>query len=64
MKQTGIDFQVYTDPETRLSELFDVHAIPLTVILDKDRRILFMESGEMDWTSHQFKAQLERWLSG
>jgi thiol-disulfide isomerase/thioredoxin len=55
-------FPVYTDPKNMLAELFDVHAIPLTVFLDKNRKILFVESGERDWNGKDIRKQLEIWL--
>lgn len=58
----GMNFPVYLDPEQKLAELFDVHAIPLTVIIDKDRKILLVQSGEKNWNSSDIRYQLEQWL--
>ena len=63
MKKLGIDFTVYLDHDQKLADLFRVEAIPLTVILDKDRKVLMIENGEKDWDGAEFRAQLEKWLS-
>ena len=62
LKRLAITFPVFLDPSGHLSELFDVHAIPLTVIMDKNRKVLLMESGEEDWDGPEFRAKLEKWL--
>ncbi len=64
LRQLKIDFKVYTDREGQLAELFDVHAIPLTVILDGNRKVLFIESGEKNWNATDFRSQMESWLAG
>jgi thiol-disulfide isomerase/thioredoxin len=62
LKQLGIGFSTYFDKDSQLSDLFDVHAIPLTVILDQNRKILLIESGERDWNSNEIQEQVEQWL--
>ena len=64
LKQLGIDFPIYTDAGGKLAELFDVHAIPLTVIIDKDHKVLLIESGERDWNGSDIREQVDRWLTG
>ena len=62
-KQFGIQFPIFKDPENRVAELFDVRAIPLTVIINKERQILLIKDGEQDWNSSKFRSQLENWLN-
>ncbi len=64
LKQLGITFPVYTDPSGKLGELFDVHAIPLTVILRQDGLVLKIHAGDLDWSSNEVKAEVEKWLAG
>ncbi len=64
VRKLKIDFPVYTDPEGKIAEIFDVHAIPLTVILDSQRRILMFENSELDWDSNVVRAKIEKWLHG
>ncbi|MCM2277616.1 MAG: redoxin family protein [Oligoflexia bacterium] len=63
-KQLGIDFPVYVDQDGALSELFDVHAIPLTVLIDANRKVLLIHNGERDWNSEEIRSKVERWISG
>jgi thiol-disulfide isomerase/thioredoxin len=64
LKELGVDFPVYLDPDAKLAELFDVHAIPLSLIIDKDRKVLMIETGERDWNGEDIHSKLEQWLSG
>lgn len=63
-KKFKMEFPVYVDTDQKLSELFDIHAIPLTVIMDKNRKILFMDSGERDWDGSDMIKMLDGWLAG
>ena len=58
----GIKFPLFTDAGNALSEIFDVHAIPLTVIINKDRKILMIEAGGRDWGSDEVRQLMEKWL--
>lgn len=62
LSRFGVDFMSYSDPEQKLSALFDVHGIPYTVILDKNRKILFVETGDRDWNAREVHEQLDKWL--
>jgi len=68
-KRFNISFPLYFDKEEKLSELFDVHGLPLTVVLGSDGssenvwRILYKISGEKDWDSAEVHEKLEHWLS-
>ncbi len=53
----------YVDRDQNLSELFEVSAIPLTVIFNQKREILYFEPGERDWHSKEVRDQIKRWLS-
>ena len=59
-----MEFPVYVDPEQKAADVFDVHAIPLTVILDRNRQVLMIETGERDWNGSDFRQQLDGWLAG
>lgn len=63
LKDLGIDFPVFLDTDNKVSELFDVHAIPLTVIIDRTRKVLFMENGERNWNSGEIRSKLDQWLA-
>jgi thiol-disulfide isomerase/thioredoxin len=59
-----IDFPAYVDEEAALSELFDVRAIPFTVVLDRNRKILYVESLARDWTAGPILEKVRAWLAG
>lgn len=58
----GIRFPNFTDPDGRLGDLFDVHAIPLTLVIDSNRKVLEIVSGERDWMEKPFTTRLTEWL--
>jgi peroxiredoxin len=63
IKKLGIKFPVFTDSGNNLAELFDVHAIPLTVIINKSRKILMVEPGGRDWNSDDMHQLLDKWVN-
>jgi thiol-disulfide isomerase/thioredoxin len=64
IKEFDFGFPVYVDSEAKLAEIFDVRAIPLTVVMDRERRILFVESGGRDWGTPEMQARVKAWLAG
>ncbi len=62
IQEYGISFPIYQDPSGELAELFEVHAIPLSVIIDRKRKVLMIEPGERNWYGEDVKKLLERWL--
>lgn len=62
IEKLNLTFPIYTDSDNTLSDLFDVHAIPHTVILDQNRKVLLVESGERDWNSESVHKLMEEWL--
>jgi thiol-disulfide isomerase/thioredoxin len=62
-KELGIGFPVFGDTEGKITDFFDVHAIPLSVIVGAGRKILFIENGERNWNDQEIHQQLEQWLS-
>jgi thiol-disulfide isomerase/thioredoxin len=59
----GMKFPTFKDPENTLTELFDIHAIPLTVIFDQNRKILMIESGSREWDSEEMQQLVQKWTS-
>mgnify|MGYP001557827363 CR=1 FL=1 len=62
IKEFGLDFGIFLDPDQKISDHFDVHAIPFTAVIAHDRRILFTESGERDWNSKEVHDLMQGWL--
>lgn len=59
----AINFPLFTDKNGELSSIFDLNAIPLTVIINEDRKILMIEAGGRDWNSDDIHQLLGKWLS-
>lgn len=55
-------FPIFVDPEATIADTLDVHAIPFTVLVDRERKILHFQSGDRDWMESEFRNQLDRWL--
>ena len=53
VKKMNIKFPILTDPGNALAEMFDVHAIPLSVMINKDRKIIMIESGGREWNDEE-----------
>lgn len=62
-KQLKIEFPLFKDPNNQLGDLFDIHAIPLTVILNSQRKILYVKDGELNWNSQAVRNQIDRWIA-
>jgi peroxiredoxin len=63
IKQFNIQFPILKDENNIVSELFDVRAIPLTIVLDRSRRIIKIVDGEQNWNSPSIHKQMTQWLS-
>lgn len=64
VKKLGLTFPIFTDADGALAEKFDVHAIPFSVLIDRDRKVLMIETGERDWNATDVRAVVEKWTSG
>jgi thiol-disulfide isomerase/thioredoxin len=53
---------IFTDPNNNLAEMFDVRAIPLTVIINKSRKILLVEPGGRDWDTDEMHELIDKWV--
>jgi thiol-disulfide isomerase/thioredoxin len=62
-KQFKIDFPIFQDPENKVADYFDVHAIPLSAVLTANRKILYIENGERNWNDQETRHWLDKWLA-
>jgi peroxiredoxin len=58
----SINFPLFSDKTGDLSAIFDLNSIPLTVIIDQNRKILMVEAGGRDWNSEDIQQLLGKWL--
>lgn len=61
-KKFSMEFPIYRDPEGKLADLFDVRAIPYTLIVESKRKILFVKHGEINWHSQAIQDRMDNWL--
>ena len=61
-EQYKIRFPIFKDPQGSLAEFFDIHGIPLTVVINSERRVLFLYDGGLDWFNQEMQTKLEHWL--
>ena len=59
----GMKFQNFMDADGKLGDAFDVHAIPLTVIVDGSRKILEKVAGDRNWMHPSFTDKAKGWLA-
>ena len=62
-KKLGITFPIFTDKSGALGNQFDLNAIPLTVIINKNRKILMVEAGGREWNTEDIHQLIEKWLA-
>lgn len=63
IKELGIAFSIYSDTDNKITEYFDVRAIPLSVIVNSNRKILYIENGEKNWNDQEVHHQIDQWLN-
>lgn len=62
VKNLKMLFPIFVDPDAAIADTLDVHAIPFTVVVDSNRKILHFQSGDRDWMEPAFRTQLDAWL--
>ena len=64
VEKMKFNFPVFIDKDQVLGGLFEVYGIPHSVVLDRSRNILYIETGEKNWFSSEVIEQFDKWLSG
>ncbi|MBN21359.1 MAG: hypothetical protein CL678_08745 [Bdellovibrionaceae bacterium] len=59
----NINFDLYFDVQAEASKKFEVSAIPLTVILDQNHKVIAYQVGERDWFDSSVRSLIEKHLS-
>lgn len=62
IKKLGISFPIYVDLDQSLATLFGIEGIPLTMVIDKNRKVLELEGGERNWNDSQMISKMKTWL--
>ena len=63
IKKNGYTFPILLDPDSTLSDHYQVPYIPATFIIDRQGRIVSREYGARTWDSNAVKGKLEELLS-
>jgi thiol-disulfide isomerase/thioredoxin len=61
-KRLNLTFPIFTDPSRKLSQIFEVVAIPFSVVADRNQNIVWAESGERDWSSDAVVSEIKKLL--
>ncbi len=61
-KKLQLTLPLFSDADGTLGDLFQVEALPHTVILDANGKILHREIGDRDWMGKEMRNTLEEWL--
>lgn len=59
-----IKFRSFVDPAGALADRFSVSGLPLTLVLDENRKLLLEQLGDEEWFAPEYRKQFELWLSG
>lgn len=62
IKKLGIEFTSYVDPDGEVADRFNVQGIPFTVVIDSNRKVLQVETGDRDWFSQDIQKSVQKWL--
>lgn len=63
LKKNSIKFQSFVDPEGKVAEQFSVSGLPLTLVIDANRKLLLEQTGDEDWYASTVRKQFEKWLA-
>lgn len=61
-KEFNLGFSSFVDRNGALGDAFDVHAIPLTITIDRSRRILEVKAGDRNWMDREYLKKLDGWM--
>ncbi len=61
VKEFGIGFPVYTDPESRAAAEFGISALPTSILLDRSGTVRAVVTGALEWDDAEILAMLKDW---
>jgi thiol-disulfide isomerase/thioredoxin len=61
-QKLGITFLNFKDPENILAEFFNVHGIPVSIVLNAHKEILMILPGAVPWDDQSFQQRIEAWV--
>lgn len=60
----AIKFRSFVDPSGALADRFAISGLPLTLVLDENRKLLLEQLGDEEWFAPEYRKQFELWLNG
>lgn len=57
-----MNFPIFVDKDQKISDALDIHAIPLTILINQKREILYVQIGDRNWDSKEVHTQVKKWL--
>ena len=57
-----LTFPVYTDSDGELNRHFEVAALPYSVVVSRNQKIVWSEAGERDWASEKVISEIRKLL--
>lgn len=62
MAKHQITFPSYIDPKGEIAEQIGVSGLPLTLVVDRERKLLLEHTGDEEWFDSHYRRQFEIWL--
>jgi thiol-disulfide isomerase/thioredoxin len=63
-KKLAMEFPIFKDTDGELADLFGLSSIPLSVLVNAQGRVLWIEDGERDWNSTASHELIEKLIAG
>lgn len=58
----GLKFPVLLDTDKQVSKLYDISAMPSTVLIDRDGRVRYLHKGYREGTAQTYEQQIRELL--
>ncbi|MBN1240855.1 MAG: TlpA family protein disulfide reductase, partial [Gammaproteobacteria bacterium] len=62
LEETPVSFEILFDPANRVSELYDVVAMPSTVMVDREGRVRYVHHGYQPGYENEYQTQIRELL--
>lgn len=59
-----VKFRSFIDPKGELADRFGISGLPLTLVVDGNRKLLYDHLGDEEWFAPEYRKQFELWLTG
>lgn len=64
LEKHAIKFRSFVDPKGELADRFALSGLPLTLVVDGNRKLLLEHLGDEEWFAPAYRKQFELWLAG